>query len=138
MRRLTHRRARHRSGEAGLHAARVLRRRPRRAGLRPRRLRPRGPDEPTEGAAGRSPMRRLRHVPGDGCDAGRPEHPGGIVDLIHPMDKLEVVEALRQATADRKRLLVVGGRTHVDKGEPCAVDAELWTTQLDALVAYES
>jgi len=60
------------------------------------------------------------------------------VDLIHPMDKLEVVEALRQATADRKRLLVVGGRTHVDKGEPCAVDAELWTTQLDALVAYQS
>jgi glycolate oxidase FAD binding subunit len=59
------------------------------------------------------------------------------VDLIHPMDKAEVAEALRQATADRKRLLVVGGRTHVDKGEPCAVDAELWTTQLDALVAYE-
>jgi glycolate oxidase FAD binding subunit len=59
------------------------------------------------------------------------------VDLIHPMDKAEVTEALRQATADRKRLLVVGGRTHVDKGEPCAVDAELWTTQLDALVAYE-
>jgi glycolate dehydrogenase FAD-binding subunit len=59
------------------------------------------------------------------------------VDLIHPMDKAEVAEALRQATADRKRLLVVGGRTHVDKGEPCAVDAELWTTQLDGLVAYE-
>jgi glycolate dehydrogenase FAD-binding subunit len=59
------------------------------------------------------------------------------VDLIHPMDKLEVGEALRQATADRKRLLVVGGRTHVDKGEPCEVDAELWTTQLDGLVAYE-
>jgi glycolate oxidase FAD binding subunit len=59
------------------------------------------------------------------------------VDLIHPMDKAGVAEALRQATADRKRLLVVGGRTHVDKGEPGPVDAELWTTQLDALVAYE-
>jgi glycolate dehydrogenase FAD-binding subunit len=59
------------------------------------------------------------------------------VDLIHPMDKVGVAEALRQASADRKRLLVVGGRTHVDKGEPCAVDAELWTTQLDRLVAYE-
>jgi glycolate oxidase FAD binding subunit len=59
------------------------------------------------------------------------------VDLIHPMDKVEVAEALRQATADGRRLLVVGGRTHIDKGEPCAVDAELWTTQLDSLVAYE-
>jgi glycolate oxidase FAD binding subunit len=59
------------------------------------------------------------------------------VDLIHPMDKMEVAEALRQATAHRKRLLVVGGRTHADKGEPCEVDAELWTTQLDRLVAYE-
>jgi glycolate oxidase FAD binding subunit len=60
------------------------------------------------------------------------------VDLIHPMDKLGIAEALRQATAGRKRLLVVGGRTHVDKGEPCDVDAELWTTQLDSLVAYEA
>src|SRR4029450_6090017 len=80
---------------------------------------------------------RLRHVPGDGCDAGRPGHPGGIVDLIHPMDKAEVAEALRQATADRKRLLVVGGRTHVDRGAPSPVAADLWTTQLDRLVAYE-
>ena len=59
------------------------------------------------------------------------------MDLIHPMDKVGVAEALRHATADRNRLLVVGGRTHVDKGQPCSVDAELWTTQLDGLVAYE-
>jgi glycolate oxidase FAD binding subunit len=59
------------------------------------------------------------------------------VDLIHPMEKLEVVHAMREATAERRRVLVVGGRTHIDKGEPCEVDAELWTTQLDALVAYE-
>lgn len=34
-------------------------------------------------------------------------------------------------------MLVVGGRQHLDKGNPSDVDAELWTTQLDALVAYE-
>jgi glycolate oxidase FAD binding subunit len=34
-------------------------------------------------------------------------------------------------------LLVVGGRRHLDKGNPSEVDAELWTTQLDRLVAYE-
>src|SRR6266508_3472121 len=124
MRRLPHRSARHRPGEAGLHAARVLGRRPGCSGLRPRRLRPRRPHEPTEDAAGRRAVWRLRHFPGDGCDPDRAEHPGGIVDLIHPMDKVEVAEALRQATADGRRLLVVGGRTHIDKGEPCAVDAE--------------
>ena len=59
------------------------------------------------------------------------------MDLIHPMEKLEVVEALRDATAGRRRVLVVGGRTHIDKGQSCEVDAEMWTTQLDALVAYE-
>jgi glycolate oxidase FAD binding subunit len=53
------------------------------------------------------------------------------------MDKLEVVQALHEATAERRRVLVVGGRTHIDKGEPCEVDAELWTTQLDGLVAYD-
>ncbi|HEX9121753.1 MAG TPA: FAD-binding protein, partial [Actinomycetota bacterium] len=28
-------------------------------------------------------------------------------------------------------------RTHIDKGNPCDVDAELWTTQLDELISYE-
>jgi glycolate oxidase FAD binding subunit len=59
------------------------------------------------------------------------------VDLIHPATKADVVEDVRGANADGRRLLVVGGRRHVDKGEPVEVDAELWTTQLDALVAYE-
>ena len=35
------------------------------------------------------------------------------------------------------RLLVVGGRTHMDRGNPTEVDAELWTTMLDEVVAYE-
>ncbi len=59
------------------------------------------------------------------------------MDLIHPHTKADVVEALREANAHRRRLLIVGGRHHMDKGEPCEVDGELWTTQLDRLVAYE-
>jgi glycolate oxidase FAD binding subunit len=59
------------------------------------------------------------------------------VDLIHPTSKSDVVEAVRDANATERRLLVVGGRRHLDKGNPAEVDAELWTTQLDRLVAYE-
>jgi glycolate oxidase FAD binding subunit len=59
------------------------------------------------------------------------------VDLIHPSSKADIVEALRDANATARRLLVVGGRRHLDKGNPSEVDAELWTTQLDRLVAYE-
>jgi glycolate oxidase FAD binding subunit len=59
------------------------------------------------------------------------------VDLIHPSSKANVVEAIRDANATARRLLVVGGRRHLDKGNPSQVDAELWTTQLDRLVAYE-
>jgi glycolate oxidase FAD binding subunit len=59
------------------------------------------------------------------------------VDLIHPSSKADVVEAVRDANATARRLLVVGGRRHLDKGNPSEVDAELWTTQLDRLVAYE-
>lgn len=59
------------------------------------------------------------------------------MDLIHPHTKADVVEALRRADAERTRLLVVGGRRHIDKGNPAEIDAELWTTQLDRVVAYE-
>lgn len=59
------------------------------------------------------------------------------MDLIHPSSKADVVEAIRDANATARRLLVVGGRRHLDKGNPSEVDAELWTTQLDRLVAYE-
>ena len=59
------------------------------------------------------------------------------MDLIHPSSKADVVEAVRDANATARRLLVVGGRRHLDKGNPSEVDAELWTTQLDRLVAYE-
>jgi len=59
------------------------------------------------------------------------------VDLIHPSSKADVVEAVRDANATARRLLVVGGRRHLDKGNPSEVDAELWTTQLDRLVSHE-
>ena len=59
------------------------------------------------------------------------------MDLIHPASKADVVDAVRNANASQRRLLVVGGRRHLDKGNPSEVDAELWTTQLDRLVAYE-
>ena len=37
----------------------------------------------------------------------------------------------------RGGVLPVGGRRHIDKGNPCDVDAELWTTLLDDRVAYD-
>jgi len=58
------------------------------------------------------------------------------MDLIHPASKADVVDAVRDANASHRRLLVVGGRRHLDKGNPSEVDAELWTTQLDGLVSY--
>jgi glycolate oxidase FAD binding subunit len=60
------------------------------------------------------------------------------VDLIHPSSSAELVDAVRDANDRLIRLLVVGGRRHVDKGNPRDVDAELWTTQLDRLVAYHA
>jgi len=59
------------------------------------------------------------------------------MDLIHPASKADVVDAVRDANDSKRRLLVVGGRRHLDKGNPSEVDAELWTTQLDRLVSYE-
>ena len=59
------------------------------------------------------------------------------MDLIHPRTVADVAEALRTASGRRMRVLVVGGRRHLDKGNPAEVDAELWTTQLDQVVAYD-
>lgn len=59
------------------------------------------------------------------------------MDLIHPDTAADLLDSVRAANADRQRLLVIGGRHHVDKGNPAEVDAELWTTQLDRVVSYE-
>lgn len=58
------------------------------------------------------------------------------MDLIHPTSSIELVEAVRDSNDRLIRLLVVGGRRHLDKGNASDADAELWTTQLDRLVAY--
>ncbi len=59
------------------------------------------------------------------------------MDLIHPHAKQDVADAVRDAASAGTRLLVVGGRTHMDRGDPSDVDAELWTTMMDEVVAYE-
>ena len=59
------------------------------------------------------------------------------MDLIHPHSKHDVVEALQAASAHRQRVSIVGGRTHVGKGNPYEADAELWTTMLDEVASYE-
>ncbi len=56
---------------------------------------------------------------------------------LHPHTKGDVAAMLREASARGTRILLAGGHRHLDKGNPCEVDAELWTTQLDRLVAYE-
>ncbi|MEX0984757.1 MAG: FAD-binding protein [Actinomycetota bacterium] len=59
------------------------------------------------------------------------------MDLIHPHAAHDVQEAIRDCAAAGRRLLVVGGRQHLDKGDQTEVDAELWTTLLDDVVTYD-
>ncbi len=59
------------------------------------------------------------------------------MDLIHPHAAHDVQEAIRDAAAQGRRLLMVGGRQHLDKGNPTEVDAEMWTTLLDDVVTYD-
>jgi glycolate oxidase FAD binding subunit len=58
------------------------------------------------------------------------------VDLIAPRSREEVDAALAKARDGKRPLLVVGGRTHLDKGNPCLVEAELDMTGLDRLVEH--
>lgn len=58
-------------------------------------------------------------------------------EMFHPRTPADVVEIVRGASADGRTLLPVGGRAHIDRGNPTEPDAELWTTQLDGIVAYE-
>jgi glycolate oxidase FAD binding subunit len=59
------------------------------------------------------------------------------VDLIHPHSPDAAATTLAEASRDGVRVLVVGGRTQMDRGNPAEVDAELWTTLLDRVIAYE-
>lgn len=55
------------------------------------------------------------------------------MDLIHPVDAAEVAEALGAG----RTTLVVGGRRHISRRGPVDADAELWTSALDRIVAYD-
>lgn len=57
--------------------------------------------------------------------------------VIEPGSGAEVAQALKQAGAEERPLLVVGGRTHLDKGNPTAAEDELSTRKLGRVVAYE-
>jgi glycolate oxidase FAD binding subunit len=59
-----------------------------------------------------------------------------LTEALAPGSREEVAEALATARARRRRLLPVGGRTHIDKGNPSPVDAEIRLTALDGLVDY--
>jgi glycolate oxidase FAD binding subunit len=59
------------------------------------------------------------------------------VPTLHPHTKADVRAMLREASGRGTRVLVTGGHRHLDKGNPVPVDVELWTTQLDRIVAYE-
>ena len=59
------------------------------------------------------------------------------MDLIHPHSVGEVMDVVRSAAETGAPILVVGGRTHMDKGNPSPVEIEIWTTQLDELVEYD-
>ena len=125
------RRARHRPGEARLHAARVHRRGSERAGVRPSGLRPRRADEPAQGAARRRAVRRLR-----GGRARRADGPrrfrrarGSDPPALEARRRRRAADARaprRRALLDRRRTARTSTRaTRVE------VDAELWTTVLD-------
>ena len=59
------------------------------------------------------------------------------MDLIRPYSPEELAGVIAEARRARRRLLVVGGRTHLDKGNPSRVDAELSVGALDRLVAWQ-
>ena len=59
------------------------------------------------------------------------------MDLIHPHTPAEVAESLRAASADRSRMLRRGRPAAQRRRRAREVDAELWTTGLDGVVAYD-
>ena len=59
------------------------------------------------------------------------------MDLIEPTTKEEVRDALHGASERRSRTAIVGGGTHIDKGNPAEVDGELSMAGLDRVIAYD-
>lgn len=59
------------------------------------------------------------------------------MDVLHPNTKADVAEMLTELTAAGTPTLIVGGRQDMGRATPRATAAELWTTQLDRMVAYD-
>jgi glycolate oxidase FAD binding subunit len=59
------------------------------------------------------------------------------METLHPDSKAEVAEMLAGLSAEGTRTQIVGGRRHMDRTPARETDAELWTTQLDRVVAYD-
>lgn len=59
------------------------------------------------------------------------------MDLIEPSSTPQVREALREASQGGRRVSIVGGRTHLDKGNATEVDLELGMGGLDRVIAYD-
>ena len=59
------------------------------------------------------------------------------MDALHPHTKADVSEMLADLSAAGTPTLVVGGRQHAGRAVPRPVGAELWTTQLDRVIAYD-
>ncbi len=59
------------------------------------------------------------------------------MDLIHPHSIAEIADVMKAASAAESPVLIVGGRTHIDKGNPSDIQAEVWTSQLDRIIQYD-
>lgn len=59
------------------------------------------------------------------------------MDVLTPSSRAQLVDILRAASSDGRRLLPVGGRTHLARGNPADVDAELSVRSLSRLISYE-
>jgi glycolate oxidase FAD binding subunit len=59
------------------------------------------------------------------------------MEVLHPNTKGDVAEMLAALSTAGTSTLIVGGRRDMGRVSPRPVDAELWTTQLDRVVAYD-
>jgi glycolate oxidase FAD binding subunit len=59
------------------------------------------------------------------------------VDLTYPERVGEVADLVRGAASAGRRMRIVGGRRHIARAGATEADAELWTTSLDGIVAYD-
>ena len=59
------------------------------------------------------------------------------MDTMTPGSRDELIDILKAATTDRQCLLPVGGRTHLDRGNPARIDAEVSTRRIGSVMAYD-